>query len=655
MKSIKYIKGWSIGLLVLLLPLMSWAQTNVSLGGSCANCSAVVTSFVNCSSNSSGTLNSGTMIGAGVTQTIVVNVGKVGTYDFSTTANGVSFKAKGSFTGIGSQSIVLTASGKPINAEVTTFTLTSGTQSCTFQRTVDASAPQIAAVCPTNLRFKQISIQWGLTLDGDVYGWNGVLEGLPRQNDYESNSKTLTFTKLQNQPGKISKLMTCRSNKNQGGSSLNEVEYKAFLLGKNGNIYAIERQNDVSGGSGSSPIYYSSPTNLTFVGNAGSGNLRSNSIDMTTFYVTDSRLVIRQFPASPSGSKWKDIEPITDIGGYGVMALDSAGRLYACTWLGTSSTAYTTSWKQIPNPTGAVAGFLYSKMIEHNPMGLYSHGMTVNTNSGSSPTDRAVLLEGSDGDTYAFSVYSLNLVGNTTAFSNTLAKKIPLPAGKKVKKYWNVNVHWSSGTTRSKFFIDLLTTDGTLYTYDYLLNTVVEVTKPQSSTTIIDYVPITQYASDWSSGPPRFDPQSGKGMILTNEGVYENGNNPFFTWKANQQVSTTLSGDAGLQGGWRRSRPEYDFKTLFQQVAYLNPDGSFYIQADHDATYTGNAARRIKRALTLDASGKVYMVTRIDGKGSYIFSTGVTLGSIDGMRETGVFVNELMSGQCDDNNPYPEN
>ncbi len=638
----------------ILFPIISSAQTNISLGGNCVNCTAIITSFTNCSADSTGSLEAGTFIGAGVTQTIVVNVARVGQYHFSTTANGVTFKADGTFMGIGNQTIVLTASGKPTTVGSTTFTLTSGTQSCTFQRTVSAAgagalaaAPQIAAVCPTKLRFKQLTIQWGLTLDGDVYGWNGVLEGKTLSNVNERNTKTLTFTKVQNQPGKISKLMTCRVAKNQVSSgSGNEVEYKPFLLGQNGNIYSIERQNDVSGTLNGNTSY-ATPTNLTFVGNAGSGILRGATA-ASTFYVDDFRLLIRQFPASPSGSKWKDIVPLVDFpqiaDSYGMMALDSAGRLFACTWKKSTAT-YTTSWKEIPIPAGATAPFQYSKIIESNAMGKYSHAPNIGY------TEMGILLEGNDGSTYVFNVGDINRIAHATIFPNTLAKKLTLPTGKKVAKYWNIdNLRNTTTSVTTKFIMDLLMTDGSLYTYDYLANTLVEISRPKSTTTIIDYMPIMQ--NDPSIGGGLYSTklrETGKGIILTNEGIYENGNNPMFSWKANQQSSTTMPGDADLLGGWRRARPEYDFKTLFQQVEYLDPDGYYYWFAASSPELT----RHIKRALFLDASGKAYMATRVNGRGDYI-QIQLSLGSFDGMRETGVFVNELMSGECDDNNPYPE-
>lgn len=682
MNYIKYIYCWCLLLGGILSPMLSTAQTNISLGGSCVNCTAMITSFANCAADSSGSLEAGVFIGTGVTQTIVVNVAKVGQYHFTTTANGVTFKADGTLTGIGSQTIVLTASGKPTTVGSTIFTLSSGTQNCTFRRLVSvagagtlAPAPQVAAVCPTSLRFKQITIQWGLTLDGDVYGWNSVLEGKTVSGAFEPNAKTLTFTKVQNQPGKISKLMTCRVDKNAGSAAAagaSEVEFKPFLLGQNGNIYAIERQKDVSGTVNGNQSY-ASPTNLTFIGNAGSGNTRNNT-NFQSVYVEDSRLVIRQFPASPSGSKWKDIEVLTDlygtgtynstIGGmpvYGMVALDSAGRLYACTWYSrlVSSVpgiaAYTTAWKEIPIPAGAAPSFQYSKLIEHNAMGVYSHNQ-----SPPSVHERGILLEGNDGNVYAFSALDINRVAHATAFSNTLAKKIPMPTGKNTRKYWNIDIAITNPNAtpvvRTAFIMDLLMTDGSLYTYDYLANTLVEIVRPKSSTTIIDYVPITQNVVLTATGLAGIvgvtQLATGKGMILTNEGIYENGNNPFFSWKANPQSTTAMPGDADLLGGWRRPRPEYDFKTLFQQVDYFNPDGAFKVFSGSPIN-DGASTRTIKRALFLDASGKAYMATRMNGRGDNT-NMELSVGGFDGLRETGVFVNELMSGACDDNNPYPE-
>jgi hypothetical protein len=71
-----------------------------------------------------GTLTSGVSVTPStVTQNIIVDVTALGTYDFIGYANGVTFRAKGTFTTTGSQTVTMEALGTPITAGVSTFEL----------------------------------------------------------------------------------------------------------------------------------------------------------------------------------------------------------------------------------------------------------------------------------------------------------------------------------------------------------------------------------------------------------------------------------------------------------------------------------------------------------------------------------------------------
>lgn len=71
-----------------------------------------------------GTLTAGTTVTANtVTQNITVNVTGLGTYDFIGYANGVTFRAKGTFASLGANTITMTALGTPITSGVSTFEL----------------------------------------------------------------------------------------------------------------------------------------------------------------------------------------------------------------------------------------------------------------------------------------------------------------------------------------------------------------------------------------------------------------------------------------------------------------------------------------------------------------------------------------------------
>jgi len=72
-------------------------------GNASSNGTAVVSGY-SCSTATAGNLNIGiNTTGAGVTQTITANVTTSGTYSISTTANGVTFVASGTFAGTGYQ------------------------------------------------------------------------------------------------------------------------------------------------------------------------------------------------------------------------------------------------------------------------------------------------------------------------------------------------------------------------------------------------------------------------------------------------------------------------------------------------------------------------------------------------------------------------
>jgi hypothetical protein len=71
-----------------------------------------------------GTLTAGVAVTPStVTQDISVNVTLLGTYDFIGYANGVTFRAKGTFTTLGSQTVTMEALGTPITSGVSTFEL----------------------------------------------------------------------------------------------------------------------------------------------------------------------------------------------------------------------------------------------------------------------------------------------------------------------------------------------------------------------------------------------------------------------------------------------------------------------------------------------------------------------------------------------------
>ncbi|MGC4100633.1 hypothetical protein [Ferruginibacter sp.] len=88
----------------------------------------------------SGTYMAGINLSASNTVTLPVTVTKTGTYAVSTaSANGISFSGTGTFTSLGSHTIVLTGSGKPVTDGLYSFV--PGVTGCSFTITVAAAAP----------------------------------------------------------------------------------------------------------------------------------------------------------------------------------------------------------------------------------------------------------------------------------------------------------------------------------------------------------------------------------------------------------------------------------------------------------------------------------------------------------------------------------
>jgi hypothetical protein len=115
---------------------------------SSTNGTAIVSSY-NCIKANAGIMTEGVPV-SGVTQTITATVVAKGTYNISTTANGVTFSGSGTFSGTGAQDIVLTATGAPTFTGSKKFILNT-TPSCNFTRTtVNASTNGSAVVSAYN-------------------------------------------------------------------------------------------------------------------------------------------------------------------------------------------------------------------------------------------------------------------------------------------------------------------------------------------------------------------------------------------------------------------------------------------------------------------------------------------------------------------------
>ena len=97
-----------------------------------SNGTAIITDY-NCGTASTGVMTTIAPV-SGVSQTLTANVTTAGTYSISTTANGVTFAATGTFATTGNQNIVLTATGTPTAAGTHNFILNTS-PNCNFNRT----------------------------------------------------------------------------------------------------------------------------------------------------------------------------------------------------------------------------------------------------------------------------------------------------------------------------------------------------------------------------------------------------------------------------------------------------------------------------------------------------------------------------------------
>ncbi len=105
-------------------------NSNPSSGGS-----AVVSGYT-CTTASAGTPVVGTAV-SGVTQTITASVTIAGTYSITAVKNGITFAGSGTFSGTGSQNVLLTATGTPTTPGSNQFDL-STTPNCSFTRLVNS-------------------------------------------------------------------------------------------------------------------------------------------------------------------------------------------------------------------------------------------------------------------------------------------------------------------------------------------------------------------------------------------------------------------------------------------------------------------------------------------------------------------------------------
>lgn len=105
--------------------------SSFTLAGTPGNCTGAIVN---------GTYATGVALGVNNTVTITVNVATIGTYNISTTFQGMTFSGSGAFTTTGVQTVTLNGSGTPTTGGANTVPITAGSSSCNFQVTVSSPA-----------------------------------------------------------------------------------------------------------------------------------------------------------------------------------------------------------------------------------------------------------------------------------------------------------------------------------------------------------------------------------------------------------------------------------------------------------------------------------------------------------------------------------
>lgn len=139
----------------------------------------LVASGSNCSdATASGTFQEGVMLTLAEMVTVTVNVTKTGTWTYvSRLVNGIILAGSGVFTGTGNQSITLLATGKPLAAGTSTFSLP-GSSGCNINITVTAAGTGGGGGgTPTN------EFYYKATIGGVDY-----MQEVTNTNDYEAGS-----------------------------------------------------------------------------------------------------------------------------------------------------------------------------------------------------------------------------------------------------------------------------------------------------------------------------------------------------------------------------------------------------------------------------------------------------------------------------------
>lgn len=119
---------------VSVLP-MGTGPAAFTLAGTPGNCTGAIVN---------GIYATGVALGANNTVTITINVTTIGTYNITTTFQGMTFSGSGAFTTTGVQTVTLNGSGTPTTGGANTVPITAGSTSCNFQ--VNVTSPAVGTI-----------------------------------------------------------------------------------------------------------------------------------------------------------------------------------------------------------------------------------------------------------------------------------------------------------------------------------------------------------------------------------------------------------------------------------------------------------------------------------------------------------------------------
>jgi hypothetical protein len=149
-----------------------------------------VFSITNCGSPvlSGGPFVAGTPSNAIQTVMFSVTVTNIGLYNITSTSNnGLTFTASGSYNGTGSNTVILTPTGTPTAAGTFNYTISTGTSSCTFPITVTTGTPPPP---PTNLDYIPMTTNtnWTTLRLGGTPTDTSFIQVSPNQKIFGANS-----------------------------------------------------------------------------------------------------------------------------------------------------------------------------------------------------------------------------------------------------------------------------------------------------------------------------------------------------------------------------------------------------------------------------------------------------------------------------------